>query len=148
MSKNTYRNTRLRLIQEEYSRLLSADSQFDWQEFPELNFATDYNSELYKKIKGSLRKHSIEINELIQKYSKERDFNSLNPIDVAILRVAIAEAFYLKDVSYKIVFNEAIEIAKSYGTANSYKYINGVLGAILRQEFPELESQINNTNDN
>ena len=141
MSKNTLRNARLRVIQEQYSSLLSGGDDLviiDWDEFAALDFAREYDKELYNKIKHSIQEHLQQIDALIDKYSVERNFDSLNPIDVAILRVAIAEAFYLREVSYKVVFNEAIEIAKAYGTANSYKYINGVLGSILRNEFPNL----------
>lgn len=143
MSKNTLRNARLRVIQEQYSLLLSNDkNSIDWQEFKEFDFAEDYDKNLYNQIKRVIQEYLPQIDALIDKYSVERSFDSLNPIDVAILRVAIAEAFYLREVSYKVVFNEAIEIAKAYGTANSYKYINGVLGSILRNEFPDLEKTL------
>ncbi len=140
MSKSTLRNTRLRVIQEEYSKL--ATGQPDWAEFSSLSYAKDFNKERYEQIRKALDENLEQIDKLIAKYSKEREFKNLNPIDIAILRVIIAELFFAKLAGYKILINEAIEIAKKYSTANSYKYINGVLGAILRNEYKDLLKEI------
>ena len=53
-------------------------------------------------------------------------------VDLSILRLAIYELKYT-DVPHKVVVNEALEIAKAYSTEKSSKFINGVLGSVLRQ---------------
>lgn len=60
----------------------------------------------------------------------DRDLEDLNPVELAVLRLAVYEFKYRLDVPYKVVINEALELAKSYGSDQGYKYINGVLDAV------------------
>lgn len=57
----------------------------------------------------------------------DRDLTELDPIERAILRLAAYELLFEMDVPYKVVINEAIEVAKAFGAEESHKYINGVL---------------------
>lgn len=60
----------------------------------------------------------------------DRAFDELDPIEKAILRLAVYELRFELDVPYKVVINEAIEVAKVFGSDDSHKYINGVLDKI------------------
>ncbi|OOF65982.1 transcription antitermination factor NusB [Rodentibacter sp. Ppn85] len=60
----------------------------------------------------------------------DRAFEELDPIEKAILRLAVYELRFELDVPYKVVINEAIEVAKVFGSDDSHKYINGVLDKI------------------
>lgn len=60
------------------------------------------------------------------------DLHRLAKIDLAILRIAIYEIVYRKDIPIQVSINEAIEIAKKYSTDESSKFINGVLGGFIR----------------
>ena len=60
----------------------------------------------------------------------DRSFDELDPIETAILRLAVYELRFELDVPYKVVINEAIEVAKVFGADESHKYINGVLDKI------------------
>ena len=60
----------------------------------------------------------------------DRDFDELDPIETAILRLAVYELRFELDVPYKVIINEAIEVAKVFGADESHKYINGVLDKI------------------
>lgn len=60
----------------------------------------------------------------------DRAFDELDPIEKAILRLAVYELCFESDVPYKVVINEAIEVAKVFGADESHKYINGVLDKI------------------
>ncbi|MEO0091460.1 MAG: transcription antitermination factor NusB [candidate division WOR-3 bacterium] len=72
------------------------------------------------------------IDEIIKKHLKRWSFSRLALIDRAILRVASGELIYFPEVPYKVVINEAIEIAKKYGTDDSARFINGILDAIYK----------------
>lgn len=65
--------------------------------------------------------------------SKLRDwtFDRLAPIDRSILRIATQELHFQRDVPPAVTLNEAIELAKKYSTADSGKFVNGILAAIL-----------------
>lgn len=60
----------------------------------------------------------------------DRRAEELDPIEKSILRLAVYELKYEKDVPYKVVINEAIELAKTFGAEESHKYINGVLDKV------------------
>lgn len=60
----------------------------------------------------------------------DRAFDELDSIETAILRLAVYELRFELDVPYKVVINEAIEVAKVFGADESHKYINGVLDKI------------------
>lgn len=57
----------------------------------------------------------------------DRALNELDPIELTILRVSAYELRFELDVPYKVAINEGIEVAKTFGSDDSHKYINGVL---------------------
>jgi len=80
-----------------------------------------------------------EIDALIQKFAPSWPVEQISPMDLAILRLSIwALKFKEKKEPYKVVVDEAIEIAKEYGTETSGGFINGVLGAIIKT-YPKLK---------
>lgn len=67
----------------------------------------------------------------------DRDLTDLTPVELAVMRLAAYELMYQKTVPYKVVINEALELTKTYGSADGFKYVNGVLdklGRSIRQE--------------
>lgn len=130
---------RLRLIQELYAD--SVNGGVKWgTDFKQEN----YDEEYYKKLKNWVRSNIDKIDELIREFSPKRKFEDINKVDLAILRVAIAEGFLAKMVPVKVAINEAVELAKRYGNKNSYRFVNGLLGNLLRNKFPELIENENN----
>lgn len=73
-----------------------------------------------------------EIDEYIKKAATEHPINSMNKIDLAILRVGVFELIE-KEVKVAIIIDEAVEIAKEYGADNSSKFVHGVLNTIAGQ---------------
>ena len=57
----------------------------------------------------------------------DRAFTSLDPVELATLRIGTYELKHRLDVPYRVVINEGIELAKTFGASESHKYINGVL---------------------
>lgn len=55
-------------------------------------------------------------------------------VDRAVLRIALYELMFQQETSYKVILNEAIELAKEYGGPESASYINGVLASYLNQQ--------------
>jgi N utilization substance protein B len=60
----------------------------------------------------------------------DRKIKELNQVERAVLRLAIYELMYRPDVPYKVIINEALELAKKFGSIEGYKYVNGVLDKI------------------
>jgi N utilization substance protein B len=84
-------------------------------------------------IKGVVT-HKKEIDQVIKKYVRNWDLERLAVVDRNILRLAIYEMMYCPDVPQIVCINEAIEIAKKYSTADSGKFVNGILDK-FRSEF-------------
>ena len=69
----------------------------------------------------------------IQATSKNWRLHRMPVVDLSILRIAIYEILYINEIDPVISINEAVEIAKSYSTSNSPKFINGVLDNIRKK---------------
>jgi N utilization substance protein B len=71
------------------------------------------------------------IDQLISANLSEYDLSRVAAIDRNLLRLAVYELYHRDDIPPKVTLNEAIELAKKYSTAESGKFVNGVLAAIL-----------------
>jgi N utilization substance protein B len=93
--------------------------------------AVDYAGEL---IEGVLR-HASVIDALIQKAAPAWPFEQMARIDRNIIRIALFEALYRPErVPFKIAVNEAVELAKQYGSDSSSRFVNGVVGKVVAEE--------------
>lgn len=79
-------------------------------------------------------KHMGEIDEKIQKSATEWPLPKIAKIDLAILRLAVYELTIAQSEPPKVLIDEAVELAKAYGNEHSPKFINGVLGSILKEQ--------------
>ncbi|MEE3452059.1 transcription antitermination factor NusB [Dialister sp.] len=75
-----------------------------------------------------------EINELIGSHLKNWSLSQLNVVDKSILKLAVAEYFYMQDLrsDRNVIINEAVEMGKLYGGDSSYRFINGVLNQVMK----------------
>lgn len=64
----------------------------------------------------------------------------INQIDLSILRCAIWELLYQKTTPLKVIIDEAVELAKEFGTDTSPAFVNGVLGSIIKNYDPKTSS--------
>lgn len=78
-----------------------------------------------------------EIDSLIKKYAPRFPLDEIAKVDLAILRWAIYDILFEKKISYKVIIDEAIELAKELSSMNSYSFINGVLGSFIKDYFHE-----------
>lgn len=85
-----------------------------------------------KKVKQIL-KNRKKIDSLITKSAPAWPLEKINKIDLAILRQAVYELLKVKDVPPKVVVDEAVEIAKEYGSESSSSFVNGVLGKVISE---------------
>lgn len=63
----------------------------------------------------------------------DRPIDELSPIEHAILLIGTYEAVHCLDVPYRVVINEAVELAKVYGGTDGHKYVNGVLDRLMAE---------------
>ena len=73
----------------------------------------------------------------IRKHSKRWSISRIPKTDLAVLRLAVCEILFMKDIPDSVAINEAVELARAYGEENSPSYVNGILGAIAREKTDE-----------
>lgn len=95
------------------------------------NLSTKEINFIESRVKGTLDNLS-DIDKEISKYLIDWTIERLPNVDRAILRMSVFEIMHMNDISYKIILNEAVELAKDYGTDESAKFINGILGSFVR----------------
>lgn len=74
-----------------------------------------------------------EIDKLIEQAATQRGVNQINKIDLSILRLGIFELIISKDAPIKVIVDEAIELAKEFGSDSSASFVNGVLGKVIEK---------------
>jgi N utilization substance protein B len=78
--------------------------------------------------------HGAELDALIQKYAPEWPLDQMAIIDKTVLRIAIWEFAISRITPMKIAINEAVELAKIYGSEAAARFVNGVLGTLVSKE--------------
>lgn len=84
------------------------------------------------EIKPIIEVHE-ELDTAIQQAAPEWPIDKIAKIDLAILRLSVFEMTKQKLEPQKVIIDEAVELAKAYGNENSSKFVNGVLGTILKK---------------
>lgn len=79
-------------------------------------------------------KNQRAIDDVIRPVAPEWPIEQIARVDRVILRIGVYELQFTPDVPPKVAINEAVELAKAFGGDNSSKFINGVLGTVLRQK--------------
>ena len=86
----------------------------------------DYFSFAEELVDGVLE-HAGELDVVIRKYTENWDFNRIAKIDLAILRLAIYEMMYRRDIPPIVSINEAIDLSKVFSNDDAKRFINGIL---------------------
>lgn len=94
--------------------------------FAGLDKERDYYNFAEELVHGIIE-YSAEIDDRIMGLAKNWDFGRIAKIDLAILRLAAYELLYRKDIPPVVTINEAIDLSKEYSTAESRRFVNGIL---------------------
>jgi N utilization substance protein B len=85
---------------------------------------------LHKLLHGAVNNH-VEIEEAFSSYL-DRSIDSLNPIELTVLRLSGYELMNCPEIPYRVVLDEAVSLTKSFGSQDGHKYVNGVLNNLAR----------------
>ncbi|HHW70058.1 MAG TPA: transcription antitermination factor NusB [Clostridiales bacterium] len=129
MSRSSAREIAMRLL---YQKEISCTYSMKALDEMKSEFGIDdKNSKYIDNIIYGVENNIDKIDTYIKKHVKGWRFDRISKIDLAILRLAIYELMYMDDIPYKVSINEAVELAKKYGSDKSSSFINGVLGSII-----------------
>lgn len=128
----------LQTLYEQEMRQDAADDDFD------IMAVLDRNIERYKEMLDDVEfikqltlgvtKQAEKLDAKLQPVAPEWPIDQIARMDRLVLRIGLYELENEADVPPKVVINEAVELAKAFGGDNSSKFINGVLGTLLRQK--------------
>ena len=76
--------------------------------------------------------HADHINHVIERHARGWSLDRMANVDRNILRLALYELLYRPDIPPSVAVDEAVELAKKYSTAESGRFVNGVLGNVVR----------------
>ena len=91
---------------------------------------SEENNAFVRELVSQVLQNKEEIDRNIQRFAPAWPIEQIPVIDRNILRLAIFEILFDNRVSVKVAINEAVELAKKFGSDNSSKFVNGVLGSV------------------
>lgn len=134
----------LQTLFEQEFRVQAADKDFDLEEVLGRNIARYASAvddtEFIERLVRGVDKHAKKLDAALQPIAPEWPIDQIARMDRVILRMGLYELTYEAAVPPKVVINEAVELGKAFGNENSSKFINGVLGTVLRQKTGETET--------
>lgn len=107
-------------------------------------FSWDFNQQDRASLNPTAKKvfgKKTKIDKIIGQCASKWPLEKINKIDLAILRLAIYELYFRQEVPPKVVIDEAVELAKEFGSENSPGFVNGVLGAVYELVNPEEKNE-------
>ncbi len=97
----------------------------------------NFDEKLAERLIEGVGKNQKKIDQLIKKAAPEWPLEQIARVDIICLRIALFELYIAKKVPPKVAIDEAIELAKEFGSEQSGKFVNGVLGTIVKTLMPE-----------
>ena len=130
--KHARRQAREVALQALYAWQLSGGDPLEEARSNEDYEKTEFLDDLLRGVAG----RAAELERLITPHL-DRDFARLSPVERAILYIGAYELAYHPQTPFKVVLNEAVELGKSFGASEGYRFVNGVLEKIALQLRPE-----------
>ena len=125
------------------ARKLSLQALYSWDlggidlQTIEVNFNIEndmskIDNDLFKTLLYEVPKNLAKVDETYQPHL-DREQDQLDPVSRAVLRISTYELLFCIEVPYKVAINEGVNLAKTFGPTDAYKFINGVLDRVAAQ---------------
>ncbi|MBO1924290.1 transcription antitermination factor NusB [Thiomicrorhabdus sp. 6S3-12] len=125
------------------SRRVALQALYQWQltnasvleimkQFSEDGFLEQLDFDLFKELLNQVTEEADVLDQMYVDFI-DRDIKRLDPVERAILRIGSYELRSKLETPYKVVINEAVELAKRFGAEESHKFVNGVLDKVAKQ---------------
>lgn len=106
--------------------------RFDWMDKERLENYDDETITFAKLLVVGTLENLEDIDSAIKKQLQSWDFDRIVKVELAILRLSVYSILFQKDIPLAVTINEAIDIAKDYGSDDAYRFINGILDGIKK----------------
>lgn len=132
-AKNPRHRSRELVVQGVYQwRLSGADHAQLKQQTSEEKSTGRYDREFYSTLLAGVLSRHEELEAVLAPHL-DRKVNELSPVELAVLLLGAYELTRLPDTPYRVIINEAVELAKTYGGTDGHKFVNGVLDKLAAQ---------------
>ena len=102
----------------------------------------DYTLDFARRCINGVLEHKADIDALLARHARKWSVDRMAKVDRNILRLGIYEIVYAPDIPGRVAVNEAVELAKRFGTDESGAFVNGILDSVLKaRERQETESE-------
>lgn len=108
----------------------------DALEFVTAEYANKIDKKYFKVLVDGTFENLDEIDSALSA-AVDRSLSSVDPVEASILRIAAFEYLHRPDIPYRVIMNEAVELAKSFGGEQGHKYVNGVLDKVAAKVRPD-----------
>jgi len=129
--KSQRRYAREKVLQALYAYQLNGEGLTKHSDAMLLEIHSEHDRAFGRKLINSVAANSDELIRYIKDKVSNWEIERIAVIDKILLKMGIAEILYFEDIPPKVSINEIIEMSKEYSSANSGKFINGILDAIL-----------------
>lgn len=93
----------------------------------------EFDRELVRFLIQGVVENRAQLDEIITETAPEWPIDQIAKIDLIVLRIAVFELLIAQNVPPKVAINEAVELAKEFGSESSGKFVNGVLGTVVEE---------------
>lgn len=94
----------------------------------------NFDKELFEDILAGVRANQAQIDAMITECAPEWPLDKIAKVDLVILRIATFELLYGQKTPEKVAVDEAVELAKEFGSDTTFKFVNGVLGSVIEKK--------------
>jgi len=137
MSRRKARETALKTLfqMDQAGTALKPAIEYVVREFPLEESSREY---AFRLAQGTWEKRDL-LDRLIQQHAAGWRVSRMAAVDRNILRIAAFEILFVEDVPTEVAINEAVELAKRYGGADSPRFVNGILGSLAEVKAGEVD---------
>ena len=126
-------NARKAAVQALYQWQMTGQSLVEIErQFVEEERLKDVQKSYFTELFHGVPKNLSDIDEALNEFV-DRPVDMVDPVERAILRIGAYELLYRLDMPYRVILNEAINLAKYFGADGSHKYVNGILDKIAQK---------------
>lgn len=125
------------------ARRYALQAMYQWQiagtavsdieaEFLKYHINKKYDLDYFKELIHGVPKYQTEIDQEMKLFLG-RSLQDIDPVELAVLRLAIYELIKRPDVPYRVIINEALELTKKFGSVEGHKFVNGILDRVAKK---------------
>jgi transcription antitermination protein NusB len=127
------RRARKLAVQALYQRLISGDELSEIEaQFRAIHVSESVDLEYFSRLLQGVTTKSEDLDEAFEPFL-DRPIKSINPIELTILRLGAFELLEALEVPYRVVLDESVTLAKTFGAKDGHRYVNGVLNQLARK---------------